>query len=709
MANLIGDGGKAFPDAGIFALQKRQDLPPHPVAGKAERGVGPIHPELEAVEPCVVQNLGFSQAQKRADQRHAGRQGPLGKNSGQGFETAPAQQAQHHAFGLIVQVVRGGGLAAAQAPGLPGQSPVAQLAPGLLEPQTPARGGLGDGKANNARRHAPDPAQFQNEARVRVGGAPAQAVMKMNEMQIETPAAAQRPEIMPQADRIRPSRNRGENAISGGEKSALLLQAPDLRPYSRREGLFSHARIVSNCLLGLFLALGPLAAPAFAAGVAKSTATAKPRPAVAKSSAPAVGVAVSTNAAQAAAYARQAQAEFGRREYWSAWRDAENALRLGSQDPAVAALKVRAWTSAMAEENVAASTATAKAVLKKRAPSSAAAAKPAAGPPSAGAAAGAGSFLRGRAIRKRPLAALGLGGLLLLVLLIALIPKSSSKSKPRRDPGQGHVPASEIPPTAPLPRAGAVLGGRFILGSLKEETDGVCVYDGRDLHDESMTIVRYPGVPGALERARKAVDFKHPSVALLRGVFPYGVHIFAAYESLRGDSLRQTLERLPERRYSPEQALRLLKNLCEALDAAHALGFCHGPLAPGEIIIGSSQVKMRGFGLWPVAALAYAAPEFSLEQGDSTPASDLFSLAACLYEMLTGKTAFFESRDPAGSALFAPPSQNVPELGPAMDGLFAKALAAEPEKRFPSATDLFAAFSRLVVSKPASGKDGKKS
>ncbi|MDE1975851.1 MAG: hypothetical protein KGI84_01160 [Elusimicrobia bacterium] len=426
-----------------------------------------------------------------------------------------------------------------------------------------------------------------------------------------------------------------------------------------------------------------MAAPAFAA-VAKSS-----------SAAAGAGVAVSTSAARAAAYARKAQAEFGRREYWSAWRDAGNALSLGSEDPAVQALKTQSWARAEAEEKVAASAAPIKAAAEHALPA------PRTSAPTAGKAP-----LRARL--GRPLAALGLA-LLLLALLIALIPKSSPKSRPRRDPGQGHIPASEIPHSAPLPRAGAVLGGRFILGTIKEETDGVCVYDGRDLSDDPMTIVRYPSVPGGLERARKAVDFKHPSAALLRGVFPCGVCVFAAYESLRGDSLRKTLERLPERRYSPEQALRLLKNLCEALDAAHALGLCHGPLAPGEIIIGPSQVKMRGFGLWPVAALAYAAPEFSPERGDSTPSSDLFSLAACLYEMLTGKTAFFESRGPAGSALFAPPSQKVPELGPAMDEFFAKALAAEPEKRFSSAADLFAAFSRLVVSKPASGKDGKKS
>ncbi|HVA67159.1 MAG TPA: protein kinase [Elusimicrobiota bacterium] len=312
-----------------------------------------------------------------------------------------------------------------------------------------------------------------------------------------------------------------------------------------------------------------------------------------------------------------------------------------------------------------------------------------------------------RNARRRAATALVLG-LLILAFLIILIARPSAPAKPRRDPGQGHVSASAVPKPAPLPKAGAVLGGRFILGAIREEADGVCVYDGRDLNDESMTIVRYPSVPGGLERARKAIDFKHPSVAHLRGAFPQGVCIFAAYEPLRGDSLRKTLERLPERRYSPEQALRLMKHLCEALDAAHALGLCHGPLAPGEIIIGPSQVKVRGFGLWPVAALAYAAPEFSPENGESTPSSDIYSLAACLYEMLTGKTAFFESRDPKGTALFVPPSQKVPELGPSMDEFFAKALAPEPGQRFAGASELFAAFSRLVVSKAAPGKDGKK-
>ncbi|HVC09920.1 MAG TPA: protein kinase [Elusimicrobiota bacterium] len=448
------------------------------------------------------------------------------------------------------------------------------------------------------------------------------------------------------------------------------------------------------------------AGTAFASGaVAKSTSTAaKPRASVAKSSAAAAGatVALSTGAARAAAYARTAQTEFGRHEYWSAWRDAGNALSLGSKDPAVSALRNHAYVRAMAEEKLAVSSAAVKAALRPR--PALPGKKPA--PEQIPSAPKAPATSKRSAWRRA--AATVILGLILLTFLIVLISRPAAPAKPRRDPGKGHVSASEVPRPAPLPKAGTVLGGRFILGSIRDEADGVCVYDGRDLSDESMTIVRYPNVPGGLERARKAVDFKHPSVAQLRGAFSQGVCIFAAYEPLRGDSLRKTLERLPERRYSPEQALRLMKHLCEALDAAHALGLCHGPLAPGEIIIGPSQVKVRGFGLWPVAALAYAAPEFSPENGESTPSSDLFSLAACLYEMLTGKTAFFESRDPKGTALFVPPSQKVPELGPAMDEFFAKALAPEPDQRFASAAELFASFSRLVVSKAAPGKDGKK-
>jgi len=704
--NLIRDGGQALPNMGILSLQKRQDVLAHPIPGKAAGGVRAVDAEFEAVKAQIVQNFGFLEFQKRPDEPHARRQGTFGKNPGQGLQAAAAQQAQKNAFGLIVQMVRGRGLAAAQALSLAGQGLIAQLTPRFLKPKPAPRGGLGHGDRDDARRHAPLFAQAQNEARVGVGGAPAQAVVEMDEEQREAAAAALRPEIVPQADGIRPSGNRGENTAAGNKKTALLFKASHLRPNARREGFFSHARIVSNCLLGLFLALGPLAAgTAFASGVAKSTSTAaKPRASVAKSSAAAAGaaVAVSTSAARAAAYARTAQAEFGRHEYWSAWRDAGNAIHFGSNGPAVAALRAQAYDRAMAEEKVAVSSVAAKAALRphpvlpeeKQAPEQI---------PSAPKA----PVVSKRNIWRRAAAALVLG-LLILAFLIVLISRPPSPAKPRRDPGQGHVSASEVPKPAPLPKAGAVLGGRFILGSMKEEADGVCVYDGRDLNDESITIVRYPSVPGGLERARKAVDFKHPSVAHLHGAFSQGVCIFAAYEPLRGDSLRKTLERLPERRYSPEQALRLMKHLCEALDAAHALGLCHGPLAPGEIIIGPSQVKMRGFGLWPVAALAYAAPEFSPGNGESTPSSDIFSLAACLYEMLTGKTAFFESRDPQGTALFAPPSQKVPELGPAMDEFFAKALAPEPEGRFASASEFFTAFSRLVVSKAAPGKDGKK-
>ncbi len=696
MASLIRDGAETLPDAGIFALQQRQRLVPNPVAREALGGIAAVDPKFKAVIAQIFQDLGFLKSQERARQSHAGSQGARGENPGQGLKAAAAQQAQQNALGLIVQVVRGRGLAAAKALGLLGQGRVAQRAPGLLKPQASARRGLGHRQIHDPGRHAELAAELQDEARVLIRGAAAQAVVEMHEEHAQAAAAALRPEIVPQTDGIGASRNRGHDPIARREKPAFFLRRFQLRPNARGEGFSSHARIVSNCVLGLFLAMGAIASkprPGFCAGGGVAVSTAAP------------------NAALAQAYAARAQSEFNRAEYWSSWRDAGYALRLGPPNPQLVHLRAQAYVKAMAKETVKISSGAAGAhppALAGKVPSTvqAKAAAPPARPvlPARRLIRAQSSGLSG--LISLPALAASLG-LILLIGLIVMAGRLLAPRRPRRDLGKSHATPEEVPAAAPLLKAGAVLGGRFILGALKEEVDGVCVYEGRDLGDESLSIARYPHVPGGLERASKAVDFKHPCVAHLRGVFASGVHIFAAYELLRGDSLRRLLERLPERRYSPEQALRLLKNLCEALGAAHALGLCHGPLTPGEIIIGPSQVKVRGFGLWPVAALAYAAPEFSPQNGDSTPSSDLFSLAACLYEMLTGKSAFFESRSLDGSRLFAPPSQKARDLGPAVDAFFAKALSPEPDKRFASAADFFSAFSALVVPKSPAGKDAK--
>jgi len=144
------------------------------------------------------------------------------------------------------------------------------------------------------------------------------------------------------------------------------------------------------------------------------------------------------------------------------------------------------------------------------------------------------------------------------------------------------------------PALGSVVGGRFILDALVERTEEGAVYEGRDLSDQPRSVVRYRNREGLAERARAAAGLRHPRIAAGEALFEQGGSLYLVYQPLPGDSLRRVLEGLPERRCSPEQALRLLKPICEALEWAHGQGLSHGHLNPCCIVVDKGQVVLIG-------------------------------------------------------------------------------------------------------------------
>ena len=104
-----------------------------------------------------------------------------------------------------------------------------------------------------------------------------------------------------------------------------------------------------------------------------------------------------------------------------------------------------------------------------------------------------------------------------------------------------------------------------------------------------------------------------------------------------------------------EQVFDLARQIASALQAAHARGIIHRDLKPANILVRDGSVKVLDFGLakWTggettrqqtevgmvLGTLAYMSPE----QADGRPAdarSDIFSLGAILYELLSGERAF---------------------------------------------------------------------
>jgi len=181
-----------------------------------------------------------------------------------------------------------------------------------------------------------------------------------------------------------------------------------------------------------------------------------------------------------------------------------------------------------------------------------------------------------------------------------------------------------------------------------------------------------------------------PVAAGLHGHTPYLATTFAS-----GDSLDVAL-----RQFGPaalEDLVPRLRALATALDAAAARGILHGALHPRDVLVSDIDTALTGLGVWPLlgemgvrlpARRPYRAPE--LTDAGVSAEGDQFALAALAYEWMTGRRA---------PALFGL-SDMAPLPGAErerMAHVFARALHASPEHRFPSCADFVTAVAEVAA------------
>jgi eukaryotic-like serine/threonine-protein kinase len=197
--------------------------------------------------------------------------------------------------------------------------------------------------------------------------------------------------------------------------------------------------------------------------------------------------------------------------------------------------------------------------------------------------------------------------------------------------------------------------------------------------------------------ARALAALAHPGVVQVFDLGRQGDEPYLVMELVEGPTLKSVIA---ERGAMSQQDVCVLGiQLARALEAAHARGILHRDIKPGNVLRSSAGLwKLADFGVAHVpdsevtisgqflGTPAYAAPE-ALTQGIFSPASDVYGLAATLYEAATGgkprgdatmaelvKTASRPVIDPRA----IPASLGV--LGP----ILAAGLAVDPERR-PSA------------------------
>ena len=205
-----------------------------------------------------------------------------------------------------------------------------------------------------------------------------------------------------------------------------------------------------------------------------------------------------------------------------------------------------------------------------------------------------------------------------------------------------------------------------------------------------------------LNEARVAASLSHPGIVVVHDVGrdPDSASLYIALEYLEGETLGDRVKR--EGTLEWREAFRLTARLAAALHHAHQRQIVHRDVKPANImVLPSGEPKLMDFGIAkvPAAQLTNAGEFFgtpsymSPEQAAGEPLdarSDVFSLGAVLYLMLTGMRAFDAPSVPAILARVAskdppPPSRMVPGIPPIVDDVVARALAKDGAKRYASA------------------------
>jgi predicted Ser/Thr protein kinase len=193
------------------------------------------------------------------------------------------------------------------------------------------------------------------------------------------------------------------------------------------------------------------------------------------------------------------------------------------------------------------------------------------------------------------------------------------------------------------------------------------------------------------KEARAMAALSHPNIV---AVYSYGIdagRCFIVMEHVDGVNLRQVIR---DRKLMPEEALRIVPQLCDALDYAHTEGVVHRDIKPENILLDKKgRVKITDFGLAKMAApgakdktmtgLVMGTPHYMAPEQVETPKdvdhrADIYSMGVVFYELLTGEL-------PIGR--FAPPSHRGP-VDVRLDQVVLKALEKRPEARYQRAGEM---------------------
>ncbi len=205
--------------------------------------------------------------------------------------------------------------------------------------------------------------------------------------------------------------------------------------------------------------------------------------------------------------------------------------------------------------------------------------------------------------------------------------------------------------------------------------------------------------------AQAAGKLNHPNIVSMYDVgFDQGYN-YIVMEYVEGQTLKEYI--VNHKQISVDQAVKFTIAIAEGLEHAHAMGIVHCDIKPHNVLItNSGRIKVTDFGIARAMnagntimytnSIMGSAHYLSPEQASGKPVSgstDIYSLGAVLYEMLTGRVPY-DGDTPISVALkhvqerLIPPTRYNSSIPPLLESAVMKALEKRPEDRFATVSDM---------------------
>jgi serine/threonine protein kinase len=285
----------------------------------------------------------------------------------------------------------------------------------------------------------------------------------------------------------------------------------------------------------------------------------------------------------------------------------------------------------------------------------------------------------------------------------------------RRTPAPTSNRISNAYASAAVLEIGDLLGGRYEILQLLGEGGMGAVYKAADRELDrfvALKVIRpeLASDPSILARFKQelllAHQVTHKNVIRIYDLGEAEGVKFITMEFIEGRDLRALIRE--KKKFTPEEAVDVIQQVCQALDAAHSVGVIHRDLKPQNVMQDSSgRILVMDFGLARtlegggmtqtgalVGTMEYMSPEQALGK-DLDQRSDIFALGLIFFELLTGKTPF--AAESAIASLIkrtqeraTPVSDVDAQIPGALSGIVGKCLERDLDQRYQSASAILA-------------------